>query len=423
MKTTLAILLPAFFFLAALSSGQETTDVTFLIASDTHYGLDQWATNEALNKECIDRMNAIPGTAYPTEIGGTVDSPRGVVLTGDLTDSGTSDNWYGYWILWWYMDGFVDDYGVNGEKRIDYPVYEGYGNHDIHNVSSWVVPDDIANRNLSRPGVVNISGNGYHYSWDWDNVHLVQLNVYPGGAGDAADSLDFLIQDLADNVGGSRRPVVLFHHYGFDPFGTGWWTQEERQAYYAAIEGYNVIAIFNGHNHATQHRRWNDIDTFTIANASSQKFFVVHITDNELVVATRSSDDWGMKWILDIMTEPLPKVTVNGGTGHVTVPHGLGVEVRISLDPGSHAGYFYDHWVWAEYNPSAPIMWWFQPPGSWTKSYTPIRASAGLLTGFENFLVGQGTIPVGEWKFGFAVDELDNTFQGTFQDSVDVTVL
>ena len=422
MNRIVSLLLLALPVFSISSAGGESTDVTFLISSDTHYGLDQWSTNEALNKECIDRMNAIPGTSYPAEIGGKVDTPRGVVVTGDLTDSGTWDNWFGYGLLWFYRDGFVDDYGVNGDKRVDYPVYEGYGNHDIHNVSSWVVPDGIADRTLQRPGIASISSNGYHYSWDFDNVHLVQLNVYPGGAGDAANSLDFLSQDLADHVGQSRRPVILFHHYGFDPFGTDWWTQEERQAYFDAIEDYIVIGIFCGHNHSTSRRIWNGIDTFTLANASSQRFFVVHVTDNEMVVAARSSDSWGQTWTLDITAEPLPSITVNGGTGHVTVPYSIGVEVRISLDPGTHAGYYYDHWIFAEYNPTAPVTWWWQPPGSWTKSNTPIRASGSPLTVIDNHLVGEGRIPVGEWKFTFAVDALDNTFQGTYQASVEATI-
>ena len=50
-------------------SGAGKIDVTFLFTSDTHYGLGQWADNEAFNKQAIDRMNAIPGTSYPASAG------------------------------------------------------------------------------------------------------------------------------------------------------------------------------------------------------------------------------------------------------------------------------------------------------------------------------------------------------------------
>ena len=58
-------------------------DITFFISSDTHYGVGD---DEAIlaNRKTIDMMNTMPGKDYPTSIGGTVDVPRGVVVTGDL---------------------------------------------------------------------------------------------------------------------------------------------------------------------------------------------------------------------------------------------------------------------------------------------------------------------------------------------------
>ena len=68
---------------------ERTLDITFLVASDTHYGLDQWADNESLNKVAIDRMNNLEGVAWPAAAGGSlVEEIRGVLVPGDLTDSG-----------------------------------------------------------------------------------------------------------------------------------------------------------------------------------------------------------------------------------------------------------------------------------------------------------------------------------------------
>ncbi|MBC8404425.1 MAG: hypothetical protein H8E15_04310, partial [Planctomycetes bacterium] len=124
----LSLLLPQAQYVAPL----ETPEVTFLVATDSHYGQDQWANNESLNKQAIGRMNDLEGLMWPTEAGGGfVQNIRGVLMPGDLTDSGTSSNLFGYWFFG-HVDGFVDDYkvdGASGNARLHYNVYEGFGNH------------------------------------------------------------------------------------------------------------------------------------------------------------------------------------------------------------------------------------------------------------------------------------------------------
>ena len=275
------------------------SDVTFFFVADTHYGLSQWGDNEAPNKATIDRMNALPGTPYPeaTDLG-EVAVPRGVLVGGDLSDSGIWFNWHGYRLLRPH-DGFADDYGVSGEGRVAFPVYEGYGNHDIHNVRRKLVLCKIRQRNRQRNDV-RLSDNGLHYSWDWAGVHFVNLNLYPGGPGDAEDSLGFLREDLAQKVGDSRRRVVLYQHYNFDPWSRDWWEEAERDAFHEVARDYNVIAIFNGHTHATDHLVWRGIDVYTVGNARDARFFVVHITPTRLVVVERHGDAWGAQWSKDL---------------------------------------------------------------------------------------------------------------------------
>ena len=99
------------------------SDFTFFVAADAHYGQSMWDNNEASNKANIDVMNALPGTAYPVEAGpGAVAAPVGVLVVGDLTDTGEYLNWNGYWLLHRH-DGFRKDFGVGGEGRIKYPVF------------------------------------------------------------------------------------------------------------------------------------------------------------------------------------------------------------------------------------------------------------------------------------------------------------
>jgi cytolysin (calcineurin-like family phosphatase) len=300
-RRTLLVLLPLLLAFAGCS-GPVTmpvvagSDFTFLVAADAHYGQSMWDNNEASNKANIDRMNALPGTAWPIGVEtGAVASPVGVLVVGDLTDSGAWLNWNGYRLLHPH-DGFREDFGVGGEGRVKYPVFESYGNHDITN-GRTVVINGIKERNRRREGL-NLSGNGLHSSWDWGKVHFVNLNLYPGGPGNANDSLAFLKDDLAQRVGNSRRPVILFHHYGFDSFSCEerWWTEAEREAYYAAIKDYNIVAIFNGHLHGQGHLQWHGIDAFIAGKAADGNFLVVHISADRMTVAGRTQQGWGECW-------------------------------------------------------------------------------------------------------------------------------
>lgn len=281
-------------------------DITFMATSDLHYGTGP--TNVLATEATIDFMNNLPGNPYPKEVGGTIMTPRGVVLTGDLTNDGNQDQW----------DLFVKDWGVNGEGRIAYPVYEGWGNHDGSLAPGKVVATGIAQRNKTRVGVKNVSENGFHYSWDWDQLHMIDLNLYAGdvrikhgsmdGPGHEPQfSLKFLKEDLAKNVGTSGRPVFIMMHLGFDEgfsIGWSWWAAEERDAFYEAIKDYNVIGVLYGHTHAAANYKWKGIDIYNCASSQRDpdpgECLVFHVTPKELVVAHRFKDRWGDVWRMPI---------------------------------------------------------------------------------------------------------------------------
>lgn len=284
-------------------------DVTFLFTADTHYGANAYADDEAANKLTIDNMNALPGTAYPGSIGGIVGTPRGLLIAGDLTDAGHYIDFYGLHVPPLPdIDGWDDDFGINGEARIRYPVFEGYGNHDVADPDLWVL-QGIRARNLLRSQPLHLSDDGLHYSWDWDDVHFVNLNIYPGADTLAANSLSFLIDDLATRVGDSGRPVILYHHYGFDSFSKQprWWTEAERDAYAAAIADYNVAGIFHGHLHTTLSYQWEGYNVFDGSAAKDGNFLVVHLTDTSMTVAAREGAAWGLTFSKTI-TAPVPEM-------------------------------------------------------------------------------------------------------------------
>lgn len=219
---------------------------------------------------------------------------RGAVIAGDLVQNGQKRE----------FDTYKDQLG--GLSRF---FYDGFGNHDPRSRDLWLcdfttdtkcrdplyILNDIGSRkhatrltnsggSLTAQAVGVNTAKNFHYSWDWHDVHFVQLNMFPGdtkGGYEAHDpllSLSFLRNDLAAAVGSSGRPVVLIHHFGFDCFSFGalqstnaaakcyvktggsnpgdeWWTDAQRTDYWNLLSDYNVAAIITGHYHlSTEHK-------------------------------------------------------------------------------------------------------------------------------------------------------------------------
>lgn len=239
----------------------------FLVVSDSHYG----KSDRENNLEIIARMNSIEGTRLPGLFGGRVGKPMGVIHCGDILDSPSDSAWR----------LFVEDYGLTGEARLRYPVYETFGNHD--GGLAQAVRQGVAQRNPQRPALTGISPNGLHYSWDWNGVHFVSLGSYPGNQWidtcgwchyfkdpfrEPLNSRAFLESDLARCVGTSCRPVVLVQHYGWDGFSLLWWTRPDRDSLASVLKGYNVTGIFHGHSHAVEHREFNGIPVWSAGSTA-----------------------------------------------------------------------------------------------------------------------------------------------------------
>lgn len=282
-------------------------DVCFLVSADCQY--DNEDGQHGSGSEEANLINAAMVTRVDTNR-----RIRGVVYAGDLTQNTRPLDEFD-----WYMAS------LQGKAR---HVFDGLGNHDEYepDAGQWLActveapacvdPDriswEIAHRKRTT---VKTNYSDPHYSWDWHDVHFVQLNLFPSDS-TAPDfpelsphgSLSFLRSDLATYVGNSGRPVVLFHHYGFDEFSinTGsscdssgsaetWWTHDQRVAYWNALAAYNVIAIFTGHQHLSHalgcawRTDWSRpaggvggpsyIPTFTSGAARNDVYLDVHISN------------------------------------------------------------------------------------------------------------------------------------------------
>lgn len=294
--------------IAALALGSSlcgsARDLTFIVTSDLHYH-DGTNANYRIPAD-IDRINALPGKAYPASVGGVVGPISGVILNGDLTNGGSPKEW----------ELFSNDWGLAGEKRCKFPIYEGVGNHDSR--GGEFMFSNVVARNKSRPGLMNVSTNGLQYSWEWDGVHFIQCNVMVADDTTWAGrgSLDFVRKDLEKNVGNSGKPVIINFHISM--LCARDWSSERIKAFVDALAPYNVVGVFYGHYHGWiskngqrvpdpdyEHRRWpgTTLDMYDAGSLKddgarpkwkpSGRFFVVHITDTNMTVIMNTPKEWG----------------------------------------------------------------------------------------------------------------------------------
>jgi hypothetical protein len=86
--------------------------LTFFGWSDQHV---QVSDDGAHLLPAIEAMNRLPGTAYPSPVGGVVEKPAFVFGCGDVTE--------------WPTRAAVTTYETFVTERLKYPVYDVIGNH------------------------------------------------------------------------------------------------------------------------------------------------------------------------------------------------------------------------------------------------------------------------------------------------------
>ncbi|WP_442583109.1 metallophosphoesterase [Mesorhizobium sp. ASY16-5R] len=334
------------------------TDATFLFSSDIH----ACRTADGLSPNCqeegktdanllrhIAGLNGLEHRHWPETVNGAasrlasagerIGRPRGLVIGGDMTDDGGGQIALpreGTQLLQFshrYREGV-------GPERVHFPVYAGLGNHDLD--QDGLPPHaDWYRRELRdyveinhRPSVFfkppvpadNYDAGSDCYSWNWGRLHLVQSHRFAGDTTKGAVSgLPWLKADLAAYAG-DGRPVVLFQHYGWDPFsmerwdpakstfddeGSGaphWWSDADRRAMLDVLKAYTVIAVFHGHQHETPmiYRR-DGLDLFKPKAAYMGGFALVRVTDRFIdVVLGETAGEVGEVIFTDAFSKPLP---------------------------------------------------------------------------------------------------------------------
>ncbi len=261
----------------------------FLATADAQYDSDEHAIIQIENADQV-LLNMRQEVAEPGTLPSTSSAipPRGIIIAGDNTQNGQISP-INEIQMYRNALGAIDNNFISQEH-----VFDGLGNHDP------AEEIELGFASLRRNTVLT-GRQGIHYSWDWHDVHFVYLNLFPGVAPDGNkdnlnpdNSLGFLANDLALNVGNSKRPVVLIHHYGFDPLSIGnrnnqlWWTEQQRNDYMNTIQPYNVVAIFSGHEHYEAGR-----DSVLVRDSER----TINYPDRQ---ANTSGDLWNIGWAMEI---------------------------------------------------------------------------------------------------------------------------
>lgn len=321
----LPAVLPA--HLPAQETAKQEDPVAFFLVGDTHFlaqaeqpdRLDD--RSAAVTGRLVDLLNKLPGMEIPAQAGGgRVLAPRGLIHAGDCIDTGDKPKPKMQATEW---GAFTDAYGLTGQDgRLKTPVYEVHGNHDGPRGEGLAIEQIIA-RNKKRPGVVNVSPNGLHYSWDWAGVHFINLGIVVGQTPGVdrkrryapLASLDFLVNDLKEKVGDSGRPVVITHHVDMiryaqplpvaDQQAAGMeWDPADVHGFFDALRGYQIAAILYGHTHGRNVFRWDGsakpaaagVPTFNVDNSShyagkQQAFFYFEIRGRDVLARECATTD------------------------------------------------------------------------------------------------------------------------------------
>jgi hypothetical protein len=302
-------------------NGAATPSDTFFTTTDLHFG--STATSDADHVRHTRFMNQFPslhkhwpaGVGFPDE---EIHPPAAIITTGDNAHDGQSFELGAYRLL--YEQSWINE-------STQFPVLAGLGNHDVQvdcglNNCAQRMFDYVAGHVAG--GVGSLDTGSDNYSWDWNGVHFLQLNKWAGdtqlGGGSTgtthASGITWLRNDLANNVGTSGRPIVVFQHFGLDEFSlhlndqgvADWWSDADRRKFWDVIRPYNVIGMFTGHRHATGMYDFSEndglpekhIDDFVggtggedhclylndAACGGRGHFFAVRITDQYLDVAS-----------------------------------------------------------------------------------------------------------------------------------------
>lgn len=246
------------------------------------------------------------------------------IVNGDLTEFGQQKNY--------------DDY-KNVYKNLGSPVYEGLGNHDYaNNVGDCTNPQefnfykdacaisavsrmvseikkyrsqlsyfnaDVTESLIPVPsGNIHLIKGSLGYSWDYGDVHYVQLHNYPSYTvrlkGQSMEvqinkSLDWLKNDLAAADARGKVTIINFHDArAVSIYGKSFFIRKKNakdlSVFKSIITSHNVKAIFVGHTHYQSYCRakndkvFGNIPVYTAGALFNGDYYLLDVKGKEIHV-------------------------------------------------------------------------------------------------------------------------------------------
>ncbi len=110
------------------------------------------------------------------------------------------------------------------------------------------------------------------YTYTRNNILFISLGVYP-------KYLKFLRKHLPKD---RNYPIIIFYHYNTvdKEAYSDWWNDKEKEQFYQVIKDYNILAIINGHIHATYEKKWKN---FTMLNAGGSKLIRMNMENDKFI--------------------------------------------------------------------------------------------------------------------------------------------
>jgi predicted phosphodiesterase len=270
VKTIVAVICFAVYTLPCAGFSADSSVLTFFGWSDQHVKTDGDGRHLV---PAIDAMNNMPGTAYPTSIGGNVEEPNFVMGCGDITE--------------WPTLAARDTYEQLITTRLRFRSYDVAGNHD----SGGLTPSStIHDWLIKRHGTLS-------YTFDKKCVHFIALySKYDESLNNPAqpisqEALEYLKKDLVKVPKGT--PVVVATHLCFDAI-------TNRDEFIDAFADANVILVLGGHYHkaaVNKYRGINFVQLPSPAAGSPNEITVIRI-DAERLIAVPFDYESG-KWSND----------------------------------------------------------------------------------------------------------------------------
>ncbi|MGL5273139.1 MAG: metallophosphoesterase, partial [Phocaeicola sp.] len=284
------------------SSTNPKRDVTFAVVADLHFDLlpesDQYYHVRTLNNLAGNFVwNAQSDFAEDT-----LKNLSSVIVAGDTFDKALPET-HALYKARYHQGG--------GDKTIHYPVFPGYGNHDINPVEknkkenlkgramNLAYMDSILNAKLMAGEILNFDSASRCYSWTIDDVHFVQMQTYAGDESYAkCNSLAWLENDLKRYAPGNT-PVVYIQHYGFDQWAIKWWPADKRERLFDILDQHRLVAFFVGHTHSPSIQYYRGYPIYQVNNSWPDKdgkgsFAVARMKGDKLsVINCRWIDDQG----------------------------------------------------------------------------------------------------------------------------------